>query len=134
MQAPIVEKNITTKSIVNEMDISVARMEIYQVNKEDETVTARLYDKNENLIEGKRIYSYHGDYKNIPVLLLADEISYLDGCDPDVWWDLDTIKLWMADRQTMDDEGAVSPDDPYFYESDDTKETLLNLTGKASSN
>ncbi len=41
--------------IVNESDMKATRIEIYDINKEDNVVTCRLYD-GDRLVTGKRVY------------------------------------------------------------------------------
>lgn len=111
--------------IINQADKEAVRIEIYRINIGDKTVWCRLYDVGGTLIEDKRVYAFDGGYKNIPVVLLADEIEYLDGQDPSEQWNVETIKLWMNDRQIQDEDGKVSQEDLYYYKDDVTKDDLL---------
>ena len=67
-----------TGLIINQSDQSAVRIEIYDMNKNDKTVWARLYDKDDNLITDRRVYSYEGGYKNIPCDLSEDDLSFFD--------------------------------------------------------
>jgi len=120
-----IDKNVTLP-IINQSDQAAVRIEIWKINVEDRTVWARLYDKDYNLIVSNRVYAFDGGYKNIPITLLPDEIEYLDGQNPTEEWNIKTIKLWMDDRQAKDEDGKVSPDDPYYYEGDVIKDDLLS--------
>lgn len=66
-------KDITLE-IVNEFDKSATRIEIWRISEEDKAVWARLYDAEGNLITGKRVYSYEGEYKDIPCELTDTDI------------------------------------------------------------
>jgi len=120
-----VPKSVTLP-IINQADQVTVRIEIYDINVEDKTIWCRLYDADDNMIEDKRVYAYEGSYKNIPAVLFESEIEYLDGKQPADSWYIGTIKLWMKDRQTKDEGGNVSIEDPYYYKGDATKEELLN--------
>ena len=58
--------------------------------------------------------------------LRADERAYLAGKIPNDKWAANTIKLWFDDRQTKDEDGIMSKDDPYAYTAKDTKVQLLS--------
>lgn len=120
------KRNIT-KSIVNEADGGAAYIKIDRAIPEDLTIICSLFDVDDNLIEGKRVYSFDGANKDLPVNdLLFDEIEFIEGKRPVETWDIKLIKLWMDKRQDKDEHGIVSADDPYYYSGEDTKQDLLN--------
>ena len=45
-----------TKEVTNQADKATVRVEIYKIDKGDNAATCRLYDKDDNLIAGKRVY------------------------------------------------------------------------------
>ena len=115
-----------TKAIVNQADQNVKDVEIVRIIPEDGTVICRLLYKKDGGIEEKRVYSYTGGYKNnIFDDLAADEIAYLSMENPTNRWDMKLIRLYMGNKQSPDEEGAVSPDDPYYYTQDMTVAELL---------
>ena len=130
---------ITTFQNFGKLKIPVTSMPINQADQkasyflatgvipQDNTIIGDLYDTDDNVIARKRVYAFAGSHKNIPFndLVVGDE-GYLSGKKPDTKWDIKTIKLWLDDRQTKDDEGSVSIDNPYAYAKDDSKEELLS--------
>ena len=114
--------------IINQSDQAAVRMEITRINVEDKTVWADLYDEDDNLIVSGRVYAYDGGYKNIPTVLLSSEVSYLNGEMPDSWWAIETIRLWLDDKQTKDEDGGVLKDDPYTYTDKDDVAALIEKT------
>ena len=55
-EAVVLSKAIT-KEIVNEFDRLVTRVVVTAINDEDGAVTANLYDKTDQLVARKRVYS-----------------------------------------------------------------------------
>lgn len=124
------KRNIT-KLIVNEADGSTAYLKIGKIIHEDLTIICSLFDAGDNLIEGKRVYSFDGANKDLPIDdLLFDEIEFIEGKRPTVPWDIKLIRLWMSKRQNKDEHGSVSIDDPYYYDGEDTKQNLLDKIKK----
>ena len=122
------ELKITEKPI-NQADAKAAYMIVNKIIVEDTTIRGDLYDAEGTLITTGRVYAYAGGYKNIPFRdLLRSEIAYLSGEKPDNSWLVATIKLWLDDQQTLAEDGAVSKEDPYFYDEKITVEDLLELT------
>lgn len=102
-----ISKEITLQTS-NQYDQLATRIEVYKINIADQTVWAKLYDKDDNLIEDKRVYSFDGSYKNIPISdLLTDEIEYIDGQDPVKEWSTEVLRLWvfkdLPEGSTVDD-------------------------------
>lgn len=115
-----------TTTPVNQADQKAAYMIVDEIMVADGTIRGSLYDSNGDLIAAGRVYSYSGDYKNIPFAdLNAGEIAYLDGDEPDKSWLVETIKLWLDDHQTKDEAGTVSKEDSFYYPSDSLKAELL---------
>lgn len=108
------DKTITGE-IANQSDMAAVRIEIYDINTGDETIWARLYDRDDKLVTNKRVYSYVGDH--MPVILLDSEIELIDGKEPAEWWDLKTMKLYMESKQGRDEDGNVLQDDPFIVKS-----------------
>lgn len=123
----MLSKNVTLP-IINQADSRTTRIEIYDIHTGDKTVWARLYDKDDNLTEDKRVYAYDGEYKNIPVALGDFEVEFLDGEHPADKWDVTTIKLWLDGKQAKDEDGKVLPADPYYYTDSTDKADLLALS------
>lgn len=110
----------------NQADSKATYMIATGIIPNDGTIVGDLYDKDDNLIAKRRVYAYSGGYKNIPFADLKEgQTGYLSGEVPEAKWDVAEIKLWMSDRQTKDEQGSVSLDDPYAYDEKDTKEQLL---------
>jgi len=112
-------KNVT-KTIVNEFDVKSNEVVITDINTGDQVITCDLYVDGKRIVT-KRIYSM----SKIPFDFLAGEIKYLQGKVPDESWDIEPIRLWFKDRQTKDEDGNVSKDDPYYFDGRNTKTTLL---------
>ena len=111
---------------VNQADQNATYLIATGIIPQDNTIIGDLYDTDDNLVAKKRVYSYSGSHKNIPFAdLVEGEKGYLSGQDPDTKWDIETIKLWLDDKQTKDEEGNVLVDDSYYYKENDSKEDLL---------
>lgn len=125
-----------TKIPVNQADKNAAYIIVKKIITEDGTIKGGLYDKDDNLIAKNRVYSYSGGYKNIPFTdLVNGDIAYMDGADPDETWKADTIKLWLDDRQIIDEEkGMVSESGQFYYNPDATKEDLLAIVENSNNN
>ena len=69
------EKKITsinkavTKKIINQADQKAVRLEIYDINEGDNVVTCRLYDKDDKLLTGKRVF----DLGKLPCELITNK-------------------------------------------------------------
>ncbi len=116
-----------TSDIINQADRAAVRIEITKISIEDKAIWANLYDINDNLITTYRVYSYEGNYKDIPVVLLDSEKEYLDDKKPSETWEVSTIKLWLDGKQQKDELGKVLSKDPYKYDIGATKTELLNI-------
>ena len=115
-----------TEIPTNQHDQNATYMIATGIIPDDGTIIGDLYDADDNLVARKRVYSYEGGHKNIPFASLdAGKKGYLGGEKPDSKWLVDTIKLWLTDRQVKDDGGKALKDDPYGYEEKDTKAQLL---------
>ena len=115
-----------TELPTNQADAQASYMLATGVIPDDGTIKGDLYDADDNLIARGRVYVYSGGYKNIPFADLdTGELGYLSGQEPKDTWEVATIKLWLDDRQTKDEAGLVSADDPYKYDEKATKEELL---------
>ena len=113
-------KKEITKKIVNEFDIKAAELVVTNINTEDEAVTVDLY-VNDKRIVTKRVYPL----AKIPFEFLTGESEYIQGKEPDETWDIEPIKLWFIDKQTKDEDGNLSQDDPYYFDDKTTKTELL---------
>ena len=113
-----------TETIINEADKMATSVMITGINVEDNVVTVNLFN-DENLIPVmvayKRVYSLD----KIPFVFVAGESEYIQGEDPNETWNIEPIKLWFIDRQTKDDEGKVSRNDPYYFNYKTTKSKLF---------
>lgn len=118
---------------LNPADTKAAYMIITGIIPDDNTLIGSLYDAEDNLIAHKRVYSYDGGNKNIPFAdLNTGQQGYLSGAKPDDKWEVQTIKIWMTDRQAKDESGQVVKDDPYDFDDKDGKETLLGKITSAA--
>ena len=117
-----------TKEIVNESDKKACSVKIERIIPQDKTIICTLFDSEGKVVARNRVYAYDGPYKHIPIDdLPADEIEYMAGGIPSEAWEIATVKMWLDDRQTVDDDGAVLKDDLYAYPEKATKEDLLEL-------
>jgi len=124
-----------TKAIINQADQDVKDVEIIRIIPEEDTVICRLFYKKDGGIEEKRVYRYKGATKNaIFDDLETDEIAYLEGTAPTNQWDIKLIRLYMDDKQSPDEDGNVSVDDPYYYTQNMTVEELLAKIDSAENN
>jgi len=115
-----------TKAPTNQADSKAAYMIATGIIPDDGTIKGNLYDKDGNLVARGRVYTYSGGYKNIPFADLdTGKQAYLSGQKPAETWGVAEIKLWVSDRQSKNEDGVVSVDDPYKYDEKDTKEDLL---------
>lgn len=75
-KATFLKKDVTL-DIINQADQAATRVEIWKINEDDKTAWARLYDADDNLIVSNRVYSYEGEYKDIPCELTDTDIVLL---------------------------------------------------------